>query len=89
MFGNKKPKKKETVIKREITITLQYDLAIGKVNLNEIVYRLKEVRDPLMLRILEEILKSYDNLISERLSQTKIYLNVARNLSQLLSYVIR
>jgi hypothetical protein len=60
-------------MKREITITLQYDLAIGKVNLNEIVYRLKEVRDPLMLRILEEILKSYDDLISERLSQTKIY----------------
>ena len=28
------------MMKREITITLQYDLAIGKVNLNEIVYRL-------------------------------------------------
>ena len=40
-------------MKRKITITLQYDLAIGKVNLNEIVYRLKEVRDSLMLRILE------------------------------------
>ena len=36
-------------MKREITITLQYDMAIGKVNLNEIVYRFKEVRDPLML----------------------------------------
>ena len=44
-------------MKREITITLQYDLAIGKVNLNEIVYKLKELRDHLMLRILEEILK--------------------------------
>jgi hypothetical protein len=65
-------------MKREITITLQYDLAIGKVNLNEIVYRLKEVRDPLMLRILEEILKSYDDLISKRLSQTKIYPSKAR-----------
>ncbi len=54
-------------MKREITITLQYGLAIGKVNLNEIVYKLKEVRDPLMLRILEEILKSYDDLISKRL----------------------
>ena len=59
-------------MKRKITITLQYDLAIGKVNLNEIAYRLKDVRDPLMLRILEGILKSYDDLISERLSQTKI-----------------
>jgi len=60
-------------MKRKITITLQFDLAIGKVNLNEIVYRLKELRDPLMLRVLEEILKSYDDLISEHLSQTKIY----------------
>ncbi len=54
-------------MKREITITLQYGLATGKVNLNEIVYKLKEVRDPLMLWILEEILKSYDDLILERL----------------------
>ena len=53
------------------------DRAIGKVNLNEIVYRLKEVRDPLMLRILEEILKSYDDLISERLSQTRRYAQYA------------
>lgn len=57
----------------EITITPQYDLAIGKVNLNEIVYRLKEVRDPLMLMIRKEILAHYDDLISKRLSQTKIY----------------
>ena len=28
-------------MKQKITITLQYDLAIGKTNLNEIVYRLK------------------------------------------------
>ena len=73
-----KTEEKETVMKREIIITLQYDLAIGKVNLNEIVYRLKELRDSLMLRILEEILKSYDDLISERLSQTKIYPSKAR-----------
>jgi hypothetical protein len=43
-------------MKQKITITLHYDLATGKVNLNEIVYKLKEVRDPLMLRILEKIL---------------------------------
>ena len=36
-------------MKREITIILQYDLATGKVNLNEIVYKLKEVRDPLIV----------------------------------------
>ena len=65
-------------MKREITITLQYDLAIGKVNLNEIVYELKELRDPLMLNILEQILRGYDDLISERLSQTDIYPSKAR-----------
>ena len=74
----KRTDKKETVMKREITITLQYDLATGKVNLNEIVHRLKGIRDHLMLRILEEILKSYDDLISERLSQTKTYPSKAR-----------
>jgi len=38
-------------MEQEIHITLRFNLAIGKVNLNEIVYRLKELRDPLMLRI--------------------------------------
>ena len=65
-------------MKREITVTLQYDLTTGKVNLNEIAYRLKELRGPLMLRILEELLRDYDDLISERLSQTKIYPTKAR-----------
>ena len=65
-------------MEQEIHITLRFNLAIGKVNLNEIVYRLKELRDPLMLRILEEILRGYDDLISERLSQTKIYPSKAR-----------
>jgi len=37
------------LIKQKITITLQYELATGKVNLNEIVYRLKEVRDSLIV----------------------------------------
>ena len=44
-----KTKNKKTVMKREITITLQYYLATGKVDLNEIVYKLKEVRDPLIV----------------------------------------
>ncbi|MFH1932896.1 MAG: hypothetical protein ABIN18_15070 [Pseudomonadota bacterium] len=65
-------------MEQEIHITLRFNLAIGKVNLNEIVYRLKELRDPLMLRILGEILRGYDDLISERLSQTKIYPSKAR-----------
>ena len=59
-------------MEQEIHITLLLNLAIGKVGLNEIVYRLKELRDPLMVRILEQIFMGYDNLISERLSQTKM-----------------
>jgi hypothetical protein len=55
-------------MEQQIHITLQFQLAIGKVNLNEIVYRLQQLKDPLMLRILEQILRSYDDLISERLS---------------------
>ena len=84
-------------MKRCVSITCDFDLAIGKVNLNEIVYRLKEialeiifcaflplkgvlkrvaenyfvkvlipfigVRDSLMLRILKQILVSYNYLI--------------------------
>ena len=65
-------------MEQKIHITHQLNLAIGKVGLNEIIYRLKEVRDPLMLRILEQILIGYDNLTSERLSQTKIYPSKAR-----------
>lgn len=55
-------------MEQELYITLWYHLAIGKVNLNEIVYQLKQLRDPLMLEILKQILRSYDDLISERLS---------------------
>jgi len=54
-------------MEQQIHITLSFHLATGKVTLNEIVYRLQELREPLMLRILEHILRSYDDLISERL----------------------
>jgi hypothetical protein len=60
-------------MKSNLSITCEFDLAIGKVNLNEIVYRLKEFRDSLMIRMLKEILKSYDDLILDRLTRTKIY----------------
>jgi hypothetical protein len=55
-------------MEQQIHITLQFHLATGKVNLNEIVYHLQESKNPLMLCILEQILRSYDDLISERLS---------------------
>jgi len=55
-------------MKRCVSITCDFDLAIGKVNLNEIVYRLNEIKDSLMLGILKEILAAYDDLISERLA---------------------
>ena len=55
-------------MEQEIHITLRYQLAIGKVNLNEIVYELQKLQNPLMLEILKQILRNYDDLISERLS---------------------
>jgi len=65
-------------MEQEIHITLRFNLAIGKVNLNEIVYKLKELRDPLMLKILEHILRGYDDIILERLSRTDVYPSKAR-----------
>lgn len=56
-------------MEQQIHIILRYDLAIGGVTLNEIVYQLNEIKNPLMLQILEQILRSYDDLISERLSR--------------------
>jgi hypothetical protein len=53
-------------------------LAIGKVNLNEIVYKLEELQNLVMPQILEQILRGYDDLISQRLSQTKLYPSKAR-----------
>jgi hypothetical protein len=55
-------------MEQEIHITLRYHLAIGEVNLNEIVYQLQKLQNPLMIEILKQILSSYDDLISERLS---------------------
>ena len=65
-------------MEQEIHITLRFNLATGKVGLNEIVYKLKELQDPLMLKILEEILRGYDDLICERLSRTDKYPSKAR-----------
>ena len=56
-------------MKNQIHIILQYEPAIGDVNLNEIVYQLNELKNPLMLRILEKILRNYDDLIALRLSR--------------------
>jgi len=39
-------------MEQQIHITLQFDLAIGKVNLNEIVYRLEQLKNPLMPKML-------------------------------------
>jgi len=55
-------------LNQEIIISLQFDLSIGEVNLNEIVYRLKELNNSLMLGILEKVLTSYDTVITDRLS---------------------
>ena len=55
-------------MEQQIHITLQFHIATGKVILNEIVYHLQQLKNPLMRRILEQILRSYDDMISERLS---------------------
>ena len=65
-------------MEQRIHITLQYDLAIGDVNLNEIIYRLNEIKNHLMLQIAEKIIKNYDDVIAERLSRTDIYPSRAR-----------
>ncbi|MDT8318341.1 MAG: hypothetical protein RQ824_10205 [bacterium] len=44
------------MIKLEINITPRFNLATGKVNLNEIVYRLKEIRGALMIEVLKKVL---------------------------------
>jgi hypothetical protein len=74
----KKNQKKGIVMEQDITITLRFKLTTGKVTLNEIVYKLKEFRESLMLKILEKILMGYDDLIVERLSRTDIYPSKAR-----------
>ncbi len=55
-------------MEQQIHITLDFELATGKVNLNEIVYRLDQLKNQLMLEILKTILTSYDDLITQRLS---------------------
>ena len=49
-----------------ILYDLDKHLATGKVNLNEIVYRLKELQNPLLLEILKSILMGYDDIITNR-----------------------
>ncbi len=56
-------------MKRKISLTLEFDLSIGKVNPNEIVYQMKERRDSTILDVLGAILTSYDNLIAEPVEQ--------------------
>lgn len=60
-------------MERDINITLRFKLSIRETNLNEMVYGLKELRDGLMLQISEQMLKSYDNMISEQLSHAEVY----------------
>ncbi|MDY6974315.1 MAG: hypothetical protein SV775_18665 [Thermodesulfobacteriota bacterium] len=43
-------------MEQEIHILLRFNLATGKVGLNELIYKLKGLQDPLMLKILEEVL---------------------------------
>jgi|GEM_PF-2392011 len=62
-------------MKQQIYITLQFELAIRKVDLNEIDCRLEKAKNPLMLKTLKTILRGYDDLIADRLSQ-RIFTNI-------------
>lgn len=53
-------------IAREVHIALRYSLTMGQCGLNEIVYRLKEIQDQLMLQLLGAILRDLDEAIAER-----------------------
>ena len=66
-------------MEQEIYITLRFNFAIDNVMLYEIAYRLKELREPLMLKILEHILRGYYDIVSERLSRTEVYPSKSRN----------
>lgn len=63
-------------MEQEIHIILRFNLATGKVGLNEIVHELKNLQDPLMLKIMEQVLQGYDDFICERLGN--IYPSKAR-----------
>jgi hypothetical protein len=55
-------------MEQDIHIVLRFRLATGKVTLNEIVYQLQRLSDPLMLEVLKTILVGYDDLVCQRLS---------------------
>ena len=65
-------------MEQEINITLGFKISIGEVTLNEIVYRLQEMQKELMLRILEQTLKWYDDLIAKRLDYRNCFPSSAR-----------
>ncbi len=66
-------------MKQEIHITLQFDLATGKVGLNEIVYELKELRDPLMLKkgkeLTDQEIQFLVGLVMERIEGQQAQMN--------------
>ena len=66
------------MMKQEINISLEFEIVIGEVNLNEITYKLREIQNPLMLKILDNVLKWYDDLIAERLSWRNGYSSKSR-----------
>jgi hypothetical protein len=63
-------------VEHEIHIAVRFRIASGSVTLNEIVYRLKELQNPLMAEILKQILIGYDDHICTRLSS--VYPSKAR-----------
>jgi len=59
-------------MEQETHITLRHNLAIGNVTLNESVYRLRKLGDALMIRVVKQVLQTYDDLITQRLSRSDV-----------------
>lgn len=58
-------------MKTNIIVQLPYDLTIGQVNLNEIVYQVKEIQNEVCLDIIKAVVLEYQEEIVERLTENK------------------
>jgi hypothetical protein len=58
-------------MKGTVTIQLDFEISIGKTSIDEIIFQLKENRDPLMLVVLSSILSVYEAEIVKRLTEPR------------------
>lgn len=51
----------------EVKIELGFNWEVGKLNLNEMVYRVDELKDQLLLQVVEQLIEGYQAVVVERL----------------------